>query len=518
MNSLFPDFVLHSLYFLIESQKSGHKAPNSMQVNLVVRVAILVLLLSSDLSVASAKEIDKARILLNEGRSSAALAYLNSLFEGKTKKTLSPKFFEALLLKADAYENLGEFRMTLYNLTIAEKLQPQNSRVHEKLAFTYLRFGDLESALAHGVKAVNLDHTSLVAHSTLALVFESMGKYEKAVEIRSKLLLLQPSDPMEWNNRAKDFECLGDFSKALADRRTALKLATPAQRISMQLLDPLIDYDNLVTNSLKEKIKLQLQKEPVILPFYNLKDHILMRTMLNGAPLDLMVDTGCDISMIWKQVLPNQDPGTAKETADKKEQIKKAFYQAKTFGLGKLIMPKVSFAVEPAHSNQPCFGGFLGSNILSNFVVQIDYVNQKIILTNSLPKLTQNAVIVPMINFDIQPSCKITFDSKLSVVAMIDTGSSCSAAAYSLLEPVLPPKITYTSKVSGQWMGSSACVKVRLKRLQLANKSFISPNFLIFPTSSAPGMASSVLIGNDFLSQFKSVTFDFPQRRIAFEP
>jgi hypothetical protein len=194
------------------------------------------------------------------------------------------------------------------------------------------------------------------------------------------------------------------------------------------------------------------------------------------------------------------------------------FFRAHNLKLGSLILPNVAMRVDEGLIGHKTLSGFLGGNILENFVVTIDYSQKKVILATSFPlNKSGKAIIVPLILSEGRPFCSVKLDGKLSLMALLDTGSPDNLAAESRLRSILEKKLHYKGQVSGPWIGDLSCEKVRLKNLALGTSNFAEPNFCVFPAVEAPEAAREVVLGSNFLSRFSAVTFDYPARRAIFE-
>jgi len=62
------------------------------------------------------------------------------------------------------------------------------------------------------------------------------------------------------------------------------------------------------------------------------------------------------------------------------------------------------------------------------------------------------------------------------------------------------------------------CEKVRLKNIKVGEHPIDAPIFGVYHADKASAMGKDIVLGNDFLRQFKTVTFDYPGRRLILEP
>jgi tetratricopeptide (TPR) repeat protein len=427
------------------------------------------------------------------------------------------------LLRAHMFQHLGQFQKQILDLTAAAKINPKSAEAYEQRASVYYRLGQFQNAIADCNTAMKLDSNSELALFIAADTYEELGVYEKALEFRTKALGLDMKDPYGWNARAKVYERLGKRELAIADWRKANELASPQDRLHMQGCAPLIDFNKLsAAQRPQDAIANQLKSRPIVLSFqYDGGGHFSVPAQVNGHSLRLMLDTGCGHSDLWKQAMPGvaeMDRTQLRGTSASGHEYKFGSFRARDLKLGDLNLSNVAMAVDDALVGHKTISGFLGGNILESFVVTVDYQNKKVILASSFDQTRlKNAVVVPMRIREHQPHCSVRLDEKLEVMALLDTGCPFSMSADALLRPILAKKLDYKERISGPWLGELSSEGVRFESVRFAAAKFESPIFDVYPAAEAPNAADEIVLGNDFLSRFKAVTFDYPSRRIIFE-
>lgn len=429
------------------------------------------------------------------------------------------------LRRAQMYQHLGQYQKQILDLTAAANIDPSSAKAYEQRGSVYYRLGQLQNAIADCGMAMKLDPNSEAACLTAADTYEELGSYDKALELRTKALGLDMKDAYSWNARAKVYERLGKHDLAKSDWRKTNELASASERLSMQGCSPLIDFNKLsvVDKRPQDRITNQLKSRPIVLPFhYDGEGHFSVPVQLNGHSLQLMLDTGCDHSDVWKQAMPGvaeMDRTQLRGTYANGNEYKFGSFRASDLKLGNLTLSNVAMAVDDGLIGHKAISGCLGGNILENFVVTVDYQNKKVILASSFEQnRSKNAVIAPMWIRNHQPYCSVRLDGKLEVTALIDTGCPFSMSADSLLKPILAKKLDYKDRIYGPWLGELSSESVRLKSVSLGLANLEAPIFDVYPAAEAPSAASKIILGNDFLSGFRSVTFDYPNRRVIFEP
>jgi tetratricopeptide (TPR) repeat protein len=445
-----------------------------------------------------------------------------SLFHGAQGHFVISSSSKTYLSKAAASQAAGDYPTEIDNLNAAIKLDPKVAELFERRADAYYRLGQLENAVADANAATRLSNGFSDADWTAAAAYEELGKYSEALDLRTRIIKAEGRDAFAWFGRANDYEALGKFNLALSDWQKSFNLADPNNRAKMQLWRPLIDFSAFPSQSPRGLIRSQLRSS-VDLPFhYDTGGHICVPLEVNGHAFQFILDTGSANSDLWKDATVGvatlekvKVPGT---NAGGRVHLY-SWFRARQVKLGNLMIPNVAMESDTGLSEHSTLSGFLGGNLLENFVVTIDYAKKRVILSDSLePFRLKQAILMPMTLRDHRPHCKVTLNGKLTVVATLDTGSSANLAAASLIKPVLRNDITYREHTSGPWLGDLSIAPTQFKNLRLGAATVDAPIIDVFPSKEAPGAAGAVTLGNCFFSGFKAVTFDYPARRLILEP
>lgn len=429
------------------------------------------------------------------------------------------------LRRAHMYQHLGQYQKQILDLTAAAKINPKLAEAYEQRGSVYYRLGQLQNAIADCGMAMKLDPSCEDAYCTATDAYEELGLYDKALELRTDLLGRDLKNAYRWNGRARVYELLGKHDLAKSDRLRANELASASERLSMQGCSPLIDFSkpSVVDKGPKDIISSQLKSRPVVLPFhYDDGGHIYVPAQVNGHSLQLMLDTGCGHSGVFKQAMPGvaeMDKTLLRGTNASGKEYNYGSFKAREIKLGDLTFANVAMDIDDGLIGQKTLSGLLGGNILENFVVTVDYQNKQVILANCFDQnRSSKAIVVPMRIRNHCPHCSVRLDGKLEVSALLDTGCPFSLSADSLLKPILAKKMAFEECVAGPWLGNLNSESVRFGSISLGASSFEAPIFDVYPAAEAPDAAAEIIVGNGFLSRFKAVTFDYPARRVMFEP
>lgn len=480
----------------------------------------------ADLSLAVKITPQKANLYERRGYAFDKLGKFTKAIEDyNTAINLNPQSYEAYLLRSDSYRELGQYQKQIDDLTLAAKLNPENADLFERRAYAYYKLGKFQKALADCTTAIEINPQSLDAYSTAALVYEIIGQYHQAIEQRTKILEFKTTNPFDWSNRAKDYQLLGQFDLWQDDLRKAIELANTDEKATLQLCNPLTDFNNLSRNIEwpRNHFDKLLKEKLIVIPFhFDDEDHICLPAQVNSHSVELMLDTGCAHSSLWNQEMPRIakiEHTQLRNTKANGNEYLYGFFKAREIKLGNLPLKNVAMSVQKGLAGHKTLSGFLGGNILENFIVKIDYKNKKTIIATSLKNdKSTGSIIVPMKLRNHCPYCMVYLDEEVEVMALLDTGCPLSMSAESLLQSLLSKELDYKQHISGPWLGSLNSETVQLKSLQLGAVKFKHPNLEVFAAAEAPAAAFEIILGNDFLSKFKTVTFDYPGKRIIFEP
>lgn len=449
--------------------------------------------------------------------------YQKAVQDYTTAIKLAPRWAEPLHSRSEAFRQLGDLPRVLEDISAAIKLDPKVVKFYETRASAYADVWQLQKAIDDCFTIWNLGHYCHVVNKIAADAYEELGQYEKAIVFRTKALSFKDSDIYDLSYRAKTYGLAGKSQLAQADWENFAKRAKPDELAEMKLCNPLVDFAGTTSVKPKDFIHAQLRSGPILLPFhYDDGNHIGVPSQVNGHALELMLDTGCGHTDIWKNAVSKISAVEKVRLRKKKangDEYFSEFFTSRDMNLDSLSVPNFIFSVNEGLPEHKTMRGFLGGNLLENFVVAIDYSKKQVTLSNTFSsKLSSNAVVVPMLIRSHQPHCAVKLDGKLDSIVLLDTGCPVSTSADSTVKSILPWKYEYTGYISGPWLGLLRRAHVSLKSIQIGCVDFGELNVDVFPSHEAPNAANEFILGNDFLRRFKVVVFDYPGRQVIFEP
>lgn len=478
-----------------------------------------------DCNLALGLTVEKTLPLLERGFTYSSLGQSQRAIGDFTSVTKSTsQLFGDYLLRAAAFQELGELQLQISQLTLALKISPSNAGLYQQRAYLYYKLGKLQDAIDDCFSAAKLDPRFTYSDLIAAAAFEELGLYEKAISLRTSVLNRDPEDALSLRARARDYEVLGRADLAKADWLKAIRLSNSGNLASMVLCSPFVDFKSISSGGTKRRLFEQNKDRQILLKYhYDHEGHICVPAQVNGRLLELMVDTGCAHSELWKRFAPEMvstETAKLKGTTANGTEYKSGVFSAGSLTLGSLTMPNIALNVNEGLSDSKTLCGLLGGNILENFVVTIDYANSQVLLRSAWkPDGNKKLIKVPMTMVrDHRPYCAIKFDGQLEFMALLDTGSPHCMAADALVRPLLSDGVSYNKSITGPWLGRVSYATVTLKSIEMGKTNFLMQPIAVFPAAEAPHASSEVIIGNSFLRNFKTVTFDYPCRQIYFEP
>lgn len=117
---------------------------------------------------------------------------------------------------------------TLFRATVARN--PDADMAHNNLGLALFRAGDMEEAMAHLQKAVELRPDSAHAQNNLANALHVIGSVREAVAHYELSLKLEPGNARTWNNLATLLACSWDASAR--DGKRAIECALRACQLT----------------------------------------------------------------------------------------------------------------------------------------------------------------------------------------------------------------------------------------------------------------------------------------------
>lgn len=131
---------------------------------------------------------------------------------------------DAYIVRANAYDEKGEFEKAIADYNQALKLEPRSVLAYLNRGLAYSNHGDQSQALADYTKVIELDPKNARAYHDRANIYDDAGKFESALSDYSKAIEIQPDYLLAYLNRAVAYYRQTNWTKALADLNKVIEL------------------------------------------------------------------------------------------------------------------------------------------------------------------------------------------------------------------------------------------------------------------------------------------------------
>lgn len=432
----------------------------------------------------------------------------------------TPSNTNILFTRAHCYDLSGEPLKAIADLTSIIQREPFNSICLEQRSYLYQEMGFAREALIDAKRAMQLRPGISYPCLLAAKAALTLGDNLIALDYVNQAIKFDISSAAGYQCRAEIHETLGNKEKMLEDLKAAYKLASQLGKYDIQRSHILSDFENSSLEKSTRALTQFLEHENIHLPFRgNSVTTVCVSVIVDGRDLDLVLDTGSNVTTICKQAVSfsSRKAGKPFNSPDAGgKPISYIRFRSKTCEIGKLKFEGCNFPLQNHQKDGGRDAGSLGCDILKYMVATVDYKNREVILSaDSRQWRSKNATIVPMNLHHESPACLVTMNGKQRL-AMLDTGSDSSYAPSALVTE--SPSLHFNDEIHGPWLGHLKATEVMLDEIEIGKFIFKRPSIKVFRPSDAPALSSKLILGAGFLRQFDYVTFDFPCREIIFAP
>ena len=268
-----------------------------------------------------------------------------------------------------------------------------------------------------------------------------------------------------------------------------------------------------------------------VLPFNDDDNSIALYCAINGRPAYLDLDSGAGgiaIAKVAADKLALAHQGTL-EGRGYGGSVDQYPIHLDTFELiGGVVFQNVTATSLPLFESYAYYEavptiGLMGYDLLSRFVVRVDYTAGLLTLTDPdmfVPK-PADGVALPLELDDNTPSVLASFDGLPPARFLVDTGDSGTLRLYVpfVQDNKLADKYPKGREVRGEGVGGGTKSRqVRARSFSLAGVTLTNvPCELPLDTKSGSSRKLAGALGHDFLSHF-TVTFDYAHQRLFFAP
>lgn len=275
----------------------------------------------------------------------------------------------------------------------------------------------------------------------------------------------------------------------------------------------------------------RLKQGVITIPFEYRANEIIIKARVNDkSDALLIVDTGATTTVF------NAADATGFGTTTSSEfkmttgsgTIKTGYIKLGSLGIADLLLKDVPVAVSDLQGFKELPGqkpiGIIGADVLRRFLLQIDYENKLITLSDPKDvKIPSDAAVIPT-----EPAlgaAGLVVEGKLDgqpITMLVDTGAAFNNVSEKLVQKLIDGPLLPVGKVEGLDGQKISIGAVQFKNLKIGNTTIKDPVFSVAPRESA-GVQKGIIVngslailGNPTWSQFK-LTVDYRHQRLFLQ-
>lgn len=444
---------------------------------------------------------------------------------------------QARLGASFAYLKIGDYLHCLEEAAEVLRVNNDNARAHALAGTALLRSGFVAAGAFQLQRAIELDPKNALAYGGAAEVDYYEGRLRDS---RVKSLYahnLDPSEPDFIITYARASSRVEDFKEAADAYDLFLEVAPPTDTDRRDRIRGLIQfYRQLAGLQVHQITGPQSTDVPFLLgsdrrPYIKLK--------VNGRDANFVIDTGSGFTVLSKESAKRL--GVSEIARGGKSQglggdgkFSIVYGLIKQLQLGDAKIRMVPCFVRPFHGalERPLAeraDGFIGLSILSHFLTQIDYKENRMRLQRDDNRPAQ-AVLLPgatTVPFRTTQngliSVETKFDDNNIINAIIDSGASSSVVSAAAVERLkMHDRIIkgQTASVVGAAGVTENVQLLFIRNCQVADLQQNNLRALVMDFNAineTSGFEQSGILGGDFLRHFR-VTIDFSRAQLSFQP
>jgi tetratricopeptide (TPR) repeat protein len=439
---------------------------------------------------------------------------------------------------AFAYFKLQNYSSCYDHAREALKIDENNARAHALAGLALLRSGFLSTAVPEFIQAIRLNPKEALAFGGLAEIdyYENRAKESRLKS--SYASTLDQNEPDFLVTFARASSRLELFEDAADAYERFLQIAPKTDKEKRERIQGLIRfYRQLAGIRLHQITGPKTSSVPFRLGA-DRRPYIKLR--VNGREATFVLDTGSGFTVISNEAAKRLGVsavarGGTSQGVGGSGKFQIIYGLIKTIGLADLKIDSVPCFIRPFHSLQERAAqdradGFIGLSVLSNFVTEIDYREQKLGLYRNLDdnrpgappspdvvlvpfRTTQNGLI----------SVETQLDDKHSINAILDSGASSTVVSSEavhrlrMADSIIKGQTVQVVGAAGITDGVELLFlhNCQVAGLQQNNVRALVMDFAAINETS--GFEQSGILGGDFLHHFR-VTIDFARSLVAFQP
>jgi predicted aspartyl protease/Flp pilus assembly protein TadD len=470
----------------------------------------------------------EARKALHRGQFDRAATIFQSLI------ALNPDDANARLGASFAYFKIADYGRCFDEAAAVLKSQPKNARAHALAGLALLRAGYVKIARGELQAAVNLDSKEALAYGGASEIDYSEGRLE---ESRRKALYAHTLDPEEPDfviSYARASSRAEDFKEAADAYELFLQIASKTDSERRDRIRGLISFYRHLSGLRVHQVA---GAESVDVSFHlGLDRRPYLRLKMNGRDASFVVDTGSGFTVISEEAarrfgVSEIATGGKSQGVGGTGKFPIVYGLIRSIEIGAATVRMVPCFIRPFHDTAGLpvaerADGFIGLSILSQYVAEIDYKNQKLRLDRGKSGLLSASRAGALIPFRTTEngliSVETQLDGKNTINSILDSGASStvlSAAAvkrFKLHDQIIKGQTRSVIGAAGVTPDVEMLLIRNLRVADLEQTDFPALIMDLNAINETTGFEQSGIIGGDFLRNFRLI-IDFNRAQLTLQ-
>jgi predicted aspartyl protease/Flp pilus assembly protein TadD len=436
-----------------------------------------------------------------------------------------------------AYLKMGDYLRCLEEAAEVLKLNSGNARAHALAGTSLLRSGFVGAGAYQLQLAIELDPKNALAYGGVAEVDYYEGRLKDS---RVKSLYahnLDPDEPDFIITYARASSRVEDFKEAADAYELFLEVAPATETDKRDRIRGLIMFYRQLAGLHVHQISGPASTEVPFLLGSDRRPYISLK--VNGRDANFVIDTGSGFTVLSKESAKRL--GVSEVARGGKSQglggdgkFSIVYGLIRQLQLGDAKIRMVPCFVRPFHggTERPLAeraDGFIGLSILSHFLTQLDYKENRMRLQRDENRPAQAVVLPGVTTVPFRTtqngliSVETKFDDTNIINAILDSGASSSVISAAAVERLKMHDLIIKGQTASVVGAAGITENVQMLFIRNCKVADLQQNNLralvmdFNAINETSGFEQSGILGGDFLRHFR-VTIDFSRAQLSFQP
>ncbi|HKS39227.1 MAG TPA: aspartyl protease family protein [Blastocatellia bacterium] len=473
----------------------------------------------------------EARKAIRKGKYERAVELYNDLINKRGQD------LQARLGASFAYLKQQNYDLSFEQAAEVLKLDVNNARAHALAGVALLRSGFVRPAIAELQQSLNLNPKEALAIGGAAEVDYFEGRSRESLAKAIYAHRLDPDEPDYIMTYARASSRVEDFKEAADAYELFLEVAPESDKERRDRIRGLIRFYRQLSGLRVHDIS---GPASTGLPFHLGSDRRpYIKLKVNNRDATFVIDTGSGFTVISADAakrlgVSEISRGGNSQGVGGTGKFEIIYGLIKSLNLGGMKVKQIPCFIRHFHGteNRPTeerADGFIGLSILSHFITELDYKENRMNLDRNLvqPLLAVNSPGATVIPFRTTQngliSIETEFDETKLINVILDSGASSTAISVSAVERLkMRDQIIkgQTANVIGAAGVTNNVELLFIRNCRVADLLQNNLRALVLDfgaINETSGFEQSGILGGDFLRHFR-VTIDFPRTQVLFQP